>query len=75
MEIYHLSGKAWAHPVLRAKVTPVPPGCGVPSRSWVNEKNLERTMDFLLANNLSYVSVDEPQRVQIECAAHGGGNI
>ncbi len=29
--------------------------------SWVNEKNLERTMTFLKENNLPYVCVDEPQ--------------
>ena len=29
--------------------------------SWVSEKNLDSTMDFLRTNNLSYVSVDEPQ--------------
>lgn len=29
--------------------------------SWVNEKNLDSTMDFLRTNKLSYVCVDEPQ--------------
>jgi len=29
--------------------------------SWLNEKNYDRTVDFLRANNLAYVSVDEPQ--------------
>lgn len=29
--------------------------------SWVNEKNIERTMNFLRDNDLPYVCVDEPQ--------------
>jgi len=29
--------------------------------SWVNEKNIERTLNFLHDNNLPYVCVDEPQ--------------
>jgi len=29
--------------------------------SWLNEKNLERTMEFLRNNNLPFVCVDEPQ--------------
>jgi uncharacterized protein YecE (DUF72 family) len=29
--------------------------------SWVSEKNLDSTMDFLRTNKLSYVCVDEPQ--------------
>jgi uncharacterized protein YecE (DUF72 family) len=29
--------------------------------SWVNEKNIERTLTFLRDNNLPYVCVDEPQ--------------
>ena len=29
--------------------------------SWLNEKNYERTMNFLRENNLTYVCVDEPQ--------------
>jgi len=29
--------------------------------SWLNPKNLERTLDFLEKNNLAYVAVDEPQ--------------
>jgi uncharacterized protein YecE (DUF72 family) len=29
--------------------------------SWVNEKNLERSMDVLRDNNMAYVCVDEPQ--------------
>ncbi len=29
--------------------------------SWVNEKNIERTLQFLRDNNLPYVCVDEPQ--------------
>ncbi len=29
--------------------------------SWLNEKNLDRTMGVLRDNNLSYVCVDEPQ--------------
>jgi uncharacterized protein YecE (DUF72 family) len=29
--------------------------------SWVNEKNLERTLDFLRANDLPFVCVDAPQ--------------
>lgn len=29
--------------------------------SWVNEKNIERTLNFLRDNNLPYVCVDEPQ--------------
>jgi uncharacterized protein YecE (DUF72 family) len=29
--------------------------------SWLNEKNYQRTVDFLRGNNLPYVCVDEPQ--------------
>jgi uncharacterized protein YecE (DUF72 family) len=29
--------------------------------SWVNEKNIDRTLDFLRDNDLPYVCVDEPQ--------------
>ena len=29
--------------------------------SWVNEKNIDRTMSFLRDNNLPFVCVDEPQ--------------
>jgi len=29
--------------------------------SWVNEQNLDRTLEFLRANDLIYTSVDEPQ--------------
>jgi uncharacterized protein YecE (DUF72 family) len=29
--------------------------------SWVNERNIERTLDFLRDNDLHYVCVDEPQ--------------
>ncbi len=29
--------------------------------SWLNDKNLERTMDILRSNKMSYVCVDEPQ--------------
>jgi len=29
--------------------------------SWLNQKNMERTLDFLERNDLAYVAVDEPQ--------------
>ena len=29
--------------------------------SWLNHRNLERTLDFLEGNDLAYVAVDEPQ--------------
>jgi uncharacterized protein YecE (DUF72 family) len=32
--------------------------------SWVNEKNRQRTMDFLRQNDLPFVCVDEPQGFQ-----------
>ena len=32
--------------------------------SWLNEKNMERTLDFLKANQMAYVCVDEPQGFQ-----------